>query len=760
VDGVNGENSVGDDENVDDGKIREDGDGLDIIGDDSNMEVPPEEWARINRCGIALRKLKRIQIHDAFLDQYLGFLDAVRDALNHVPLGRDEGGHRGWWLETLQSERLALERDLSALDKEAGSSGLRLCAVQAGGSEQPPTGTDEVLQTMTVSLDVVRGDLEAWKPAMRAEYGSLINETSVIQPVKFGDLDQSQVEFVPGKLVCTVKPGLNGGRKKCRGVVCGNMVQESSEPTNALYASGADGTMIRAVLRHTAMMSWGITLTDIKTAFLHAPRPPPPKGTREVIVVPPKILVQAGICRHDERWRVHRALYGFQTSPALWAGHRDGTMKGFKWTHLGIQYMVKQTPEGNLWKIWTHDGKGNMLDCVGHVIVYVDDVLVAACEDVRKGFLGRLREEWATSSPEDVTCNGWVRFCGFELRWDQEGFLHVAQPSYTHELLERHGITGKRVAPMSKVGVPEHEENDITPSDIKAAQGIAGELLWLSVRSRPVISFSVGQIGRQVSHHPKWALQVGRGVLEYLASTPNHGLVYGPCVKDRGPGGILPIERHPHLIEAYSDISFAPQGGRSFQGVVILYAGCPLQWESGRQSFATMSTAESELLGYTEATTMAQSVEALLKVIHGDVTFEKLLCGDNTSAISILTKPDGPWRTRHLRLRSTCLKEKLNDPNSGWMIRHLKGTGLIADFLTKPRISRAEWIAFWEYMRMREYGATPWLLRRLRYITAPHLRNLAQILSRSPSSGCWLALCMQLPSTMMSVLIGMNSCWL
>ena len=171
---------------------------------------------------------------------------------------------------------------------------MRLCAVQAGGSEQPPTGTDEVLQTMTVSLDVVRGDLEAWKPAMRAEYGSLVNETSAIQPVKLGDLDESQVEFVPGKLVCTVKPGLNGGRKKCRGVVCGNMVQESSEPTNALYASGADGTMIGAVLRHTAMMSW-------------APRRPPPKGTREVIVVPPKILVQAGICSHDERWRVHRA---------------------------------------------------------------------------------------------------------------------------------------------------------------------------------------------------------------------------------------------------------------------------------------------------------------------------------------------------------------------------------------------------------------------------------------------------------------------
>ena len=97
-------------------------------------------------------------------------------------------------------------------------------------------------------------------------------------------------------------------------------------------------TMIRAVLGHTAMMSWGITLTDIKTVFLHALRPPPPKGTEEVIVVPPKIFVQAGICSPDERWRVRRALYGFQTSPALWAGHRDGTMKGFKRTHLEIIY--------------------------------------------------------------------------------------------------------------------------------------------------------------------------------------------------------------------------------------------------------------------------------------------------------------------------------------------------------------------------------------------------------------------------------------
>ena len=98
--------------------------------------------------------------------------------------------------------------------------------------------------------------------------------------------------------------------------------------------------------------------------------------------------------------------------------------------------------------------------------------------------------------------------------------------------------------------------------------------------------------------------------------------------------------------------------------------------------------------------------------------------------------------------------------NSGWMIRHLKGTGLIADFLTKPRISRAEWIAFWEYMKMREYGATPLATEETEVHHGTASKEPGTDLARSPSSGCWLALCMQLPSTMMSVLIGMNSCWL
>ena len=83
-------------------------------------------------------------------------------------------------------------------------------------------------------------------------------------------------------------------------------------------------------------------------------------------------------------------------------------------------FTLQQTPEGNLWKIWESVSGGHAV-CVGHVLVYVDDV--------RQGFITGLKQEWAVATPETVNTETWVRFCGLEFRWDESGRLHVAQPS-------------------------------------------------------------------------------------------------------------------------------------------------------------------------------------------------------------------------------------------------------------------------------------------------------------------------------------------
>ena len=283
------------------------------------------------------------------LEKQLGWMhenvvDSLHDLLDVVPSNEYLGNFCGSRIDWLQTEREWLERDLITLKKAKENHVVHVCGMQLENGEL--AGQGEVLQTTTIPLNDVRKELPLWKEAMLKEYNSLVHETKAIEPVDLSMLDQENVEFVPGKLVTVRKAGPNGGKKKCRAVVCGNMLSSDLDPApGSLYASGADGILIRATLAHSVEMDWGIGLADVRTAFLLAPRPKPVE-TREVIVVPPKIMVEAQVCKPTERWRVHNALYGFGTSPAHWAVHRDNTMSGFKWD-LGEKHLyLQKNPKG------------------------------------------------------------------------------------------------------------------------------------------------------------------------------------------------------------------------------------------------------------------------------------------------------------------------------------------------------------------------------------------------------------------------------
>ena len=70
------------------------------------------------------------------------------------------------------------------------------------------------------------------------------------------------------------------------------------------------------------------------------------------------------------------------------------------------------------------------------------------------------------------------------------------------------------------------------------------------------------------------------------------------------------------------DTSYAPphEQYRSVQGVLLSHEGNPLMWSSTRQGFVTQSTAEAELMGYTEGLQCGLSTMALLEVLNLNVT--------------------------------------------------------------------------------------------------------------------------------------------
>ena len=134
-----------------------------------------------------------------------------------------------------------------------------------------------------------------------------------------------------------------------------------------------------------------------------------------------------------------------------------------------------------------------------------------------------------------------------------------------------------------------------------------------------------------------------------------------------------------------------------------MWGGCLVAWESKSQAFATLSTTESELLGYIDGFTLGESVGAVVNVLHQNILEKEgafTLRGDNMSGLQLLQAPSGPWRTRHLRLRSHVLRERLQ--HRLWDVEHVPGTELCADLLTKSITQSQSWQAFRNAVGLRD----------------------------------------------------------
>ena len=387
--------------------------------------------------------------------------------------------------------------------------------------QDPGAPPPAVLQTYAVPLQRVRQELAAWVPPMTDEYQSLIEGTRALSPTTMEELEKDPLfeamEVAPGMLVPTIKAP--HGKKRARIVVCGNRLEAldgsgaatpGKEESQNLYAGGADGTTIRCLLRKAAAMSWEIATCDVKTAFLLAPRED--SSRRLVVVKPPRILVEAGIVGPREPWRVQHALYGLRSSPADWATYCNRLMRSFQWQHEGVTLELRETPEPNLWKIVERRPRDQEEPPPkGFIGVYVDDFIVVGAKDIVKGALSRIEMEWKCSPAEWVSSERWTKFSGFELRWssaEEDSGLYVGQQAYIQELLSRHPSVTPATVPFP--GVPNEEpEAEVTLEDVRKAQGVVGELLWVSVRSRPDLAYGVAWMGRQVTRTPKRVLEYG-----------------------------------------------------------------------------------------------------------------------------------------------------------------------------------------------------------------------------------------------------------
>ena len=635
-------------------------------------------------------------------------------------------------LGDLLTQRAAVEAELRALSlREEGT--VVVCSLgEAGQNGAMPGATpgqeegvqedfpETVLQTKIVPNWQVLQHFETWRPAVVAEYLSLTEEKQALDPVTQATLDGLtkrgvKVTIIPSKLICSIKAPK--GRLKARIVACGNFLgsllgESKTQKKHDLYSGGVDLTHLRMLLAFSSRRGMHIWSVDIKTAFLnsellprnregaqeaaettaegaHAVLADSPKEPAEYVVLnPPRILVSKGICPPGVFLVVKKAVYGLDQSPRDWSFTRDAALRALRIPWKGkVLKLVQSLADECVWFVVdvealpVQDPDAPLLggsEVLGWLAVYVDDILASGVEDIGQGIIQAVSAKWTCSEPERVGSDAKtpVRFLGLELYWSVDHKLVVTQASYAQDLVQRY--TGELVVSLSPLPLGLEDPSAVEKPDeqtLRKCQQVVGELLWLSIRTRVDLCYSVSKLAQWSTKDPEFTYGQAMQVLGYLSATVMVGLVFaGPEDKDEHG---LSVE---HELRAFTDASHAPSGGRSHECSVLFCEGSVVGWLSMKQPFATQSSCEAELLSVTTGSNYAVAHVGLARELW-QCEPNVVVANDNLSAITVINSPTTSWRTRHLKIRARVLRERSDMKLLVFV--HTSGEGNGADIGTK-----------------------------------------------------------------------------
>ena len=446
---------------------------------------------------------------------------------------------------------------------EAGQPGATPGAApgqEEGAQEDFP---ETMLQTKIVPNWQALQHFETWRPAVVAEYLSLTEEKQALDPVTQATLDELtkrgiKVTIIPSKLICSIKAPK--GRLKARIVACGSFLgsllgESKTQKKHDLYSGGVDLTHLRMLLAFSSRGGTHIWSVDIKTAFLnsellprnregaqeaaettaegaHALLADSPKERAECVVLnPPRILVSKGICPPGVFLVVKKAAYGLDQSPRDWSFTRDAALRALRIPWKGkVLKLVQSLADECVWFVVdvdaspVQDPDAPLLggsEVLGWLAVYVDDILASGVEDIGQGIIQAVSAKWTCSEPERVGYDAKtpVRFLGLELYWFVDHKLVVTQASYAQDLVQRY--TGELVVSMSPLPLGLEDPSAVEKPDeqtLRKCQQVVGELLWLSIRTRVDLCYSVSKLAQWSTKDPEFTYGQAMQVLGYLSA--------------------------------------------------------------------------------------------------------------------------------------------------------------------------------------------------------------------------------------------------
>ena len=215
--------------------------------------------------------------------------------------------------------------------------------------------------------------------------------------------------------------------------------------------------------------------------------------------------------------------------------------------------------------------------------VYVDDIVLAGSSEEK------IQEiKAALSRKFDIKDVGKLHyFLGMTIV-QKENEIWIGQPQ---NLLEKYGMQNCKSVntPVDANSKLEMATSNDPCIDQQQYQSVIGSLMYLSVSTRPDISFAVGNLARQSSHPTSTHWKALKRVLRYLKGTVNYGIKYTKSDQKECMG--------------YSDADWAGDVNdrKSTSGYLFMMNGGAVTWKSKKQSCVALSTAEAEYVALSSA---------------------------------------------------------------------------------------------------------------------------------------------------------------
>jgi predicted RNA binding protein YcfA (HicA-like mRNA interferase family) len=472
--------------------------------------------------------------------------------------------------------------------------------------------------------------------------------------------------------VFKIKKNADGTIDKYKGrVVVKGYEQRYGVDYTETFAPTARFGAIRSVIALAAIEDMELESVDISTAFLNA------EIDAEIYMKKPEGYEPAGFEGPEWVLKLLKGLYGIKQGPHIWSVKLHNVLKTIGFKRIETDHSVF---------IYERDGTKIV------VPVHVDDLLLAS-----KSLPAITKVKNELKNAFKIHDQGPTKqILGIKLDRDRSSrSIYLSQPAYIEDMLRHYKLDKCNPAATPMIenlrlssSMSPQNARELAQIDQGRYREAVGKLLYLSIATRPDISYAVGVLCRYNSNPGEQHWQAVTHLLRYLRGTTTLRLMYSPTSS-------------PHIFTTHcdSDLGGNVDDSRSTAGHVLSIGTGAVAWGSRLQRQVSLSSTESEYTTASATGCELMWMRFFLEEIGYNTNSPSPLCMDSASALQVVKNPDHQSTMKHVHRSYNWIRERVAEGDIS--IQHVPGTENVADIFTKP-LGRLKFTRFRDALGLRE----------------------------------------------------------